>query len=310
MVPLFPTAAYGSTRSFSLSEVFDSFPEEGEPRAEVHLFGRLAGNDRELRDHRPCRETWARVIEFAASFGIVEILAPKPVFGRRVCSRVDLGETITHQVFDSHLQPVVKRGCEADAVILEKPEQAAWFSTSGCLVAIFEDENSGLVAVAHLGRDCLVDRERIFREGKRKPFLFESMIDLVLKKFKDPSRLRVALVCGTGPKNFLHPWDHPKHAKFNQRFYQYVVRHWGMGCFVGLLNQGALCLSTLAREQMTRPHGPLEPEQIWYDGVDTYNDIDVSQEPLWHDLNRDRKAGLCTADSFPCNGVLVVRRRK
>ncbi len=121
----------------------------------------------------------------------------------------------------------------------------------------------------------------------------------MMAKFKNAERrnLKVFIVNGIGPHNFLHPSDHSEHGESNRKMIEDVVSRYGRSCVVGSLKDGKLSLLRIIKAQLAL-YG-IKPNQIKSATIDTYNDRDKKGNYVWWSNRR--------GDKLKRNGVLVIK---
>lgn len=275
----------------TLREVSLSYQPFG-GQVSVYLFGRpddwsLAGEQ--------ANAVMVRLSHLCGELEISDIYAPRPAtFNAEICTPQDLTEKIG--MSHPHAGYTLYRGCDADGVVV--PARSAFFiGSADCITIVAHNPRDGMTIAAHGGRDCLVDRTRINREGPQRRF--ESVVDAIMARFHERAApdLLVFLTCGIGPENFSHLCDDEKYGPGNMRMVLDILAKWGSTCLVGDHFQGKVCLSEIIRAQFIR-HGVL-PHHIGSDTVDTFTDRDAMGRPRWWSHRR--------GDGKKRNGVFIVR---
>jgi hypothetical protein len=146
----------------------------------------------------------------------------------------------------------------ADGTFLRFRGDAGVFSAGGCgvIVAVLRDR----MLFAHMGRDCLIDRNRILN---KKPRLRESVVDYIAEAMRfyydDLSEMHVWVLYTIKPEDFLHRYDDPEHAVYNCRVsMDLMYRNLRKGFIVAPSIGAMLDLPTIAKLQFMRYGVPEE----------------------------------------------------
>lgn len=192
---------------------------------------------------------------------------------------------------------VIRHDCLADGVIIPKG-QAAWLRTADCPTIVARHDDSGVVIAAHAGRASLIDQECLQTGNPSRRH--ESVVYAICERLLangcyHPAGIEAFSCCGIGPIFFKHPFNHPKHGRFNRIMNTAIADRYGKECFEvvdGGVRSGALKLHQLIKNQFWRQR--VSPDSIRHDSVDT------AVEEEWFSRRRGDRIGH--------NTILVVRR--
>lgn len=149
--------------------------------------------------------------------------------------------------------------------------------TGDCPTAIFWEQKTGEVVVAHCSRQSLMYWDK--REGLYDNVLPPvSIIDKVMGYFSkmsiDPTDVHVWTCCGIEPEQFPHPVDHEveAYANNNREMLDHIATQRWEACIVGTWERGCLDLHELISLQC-QSHGiPQEHIQSDKDKLKTFSD--------------------------------------
>lgn len=217
----------------------------------------------------------------AHSLGVAEILAPRPVFGRVVCTSDDLQVRIPFTSGGATV--ILRRGLDADVCILRRGETFG-ITAAGCPLGwLMNLAAPTAVVVAHMGLECLVDVKAI-QEGR--PSSRGSVVDIMWRALKltdhDAKDVHAGFAFPIDPQIYEHPWDHAEWGTKNRALCEYLVTYFGEGCILNwndplLRQQGCIDLGYLIRAQY-RAYGIPSPNKH---GVGAPDATDGGV-PLWY----------------------------
>jgi len=264
---------------------------------QIDLFGKATGDwsikgliDPEQIYLAPLQKKLKKISRAAQARGALRVLSPRPhTFNARVCLPRNL-----RAEFKLNGSIPLYRGLEADGVVLQRKHDSFFIGSADCPTLVLISKRRKRVVATHAGRDCLVDREWLSGKKQRT---HHSVVLPALAQFSElPEELSAIVVCGSGPENFRHPWNHPTHGERNRMLIEYIIREFGTDCILGDPEDGCIDVFKLIRSQLV-VHG-VSKERVLHDGIDTHSDHDGS-DFLWH--SHSREANGCR------NGVLVTR---
>ena len=245
-------------------------------RVEILLFGRDTGDWRlqgstpdEVEQNNP--GILFRLREIFDEFPRFDFYAPRPLrFNAEIVHPSDLSDQWMDRFW---------RGSEADGVVLERPGQAFVIASADCPTLICRDGFNSLVLVAHAGRDCLFDRQKLLTGHPSRER--ESIVQNVIRQL-NPREVSSWIGCGISRYSFFHPWDDPVHGIDNKK----ICRHFEE-CLLGDPRQGRLDLQAVIKKQLVALG--VQPWSIGADHIDTCTDVDPYSQGQyrWHSARRD-----------------------
>ncbi len=269
---------------------------------EILCFGRETG-DWSLRDETellpgyPRTEVLEAVGRLADAYGC-RIYAPRTSdFNAQVID--------ARQLADELVEGKLYRGVAADGVVLGESGQAFALSSADCPTFVLWDSITSTVIAAHAGRDSLIDRREA--AGAARPWepRRKSVVEAAISSMPLPSRrggnarFKAFVACGIGPLRFGHRMQTPLGSnEGNNALVKWVRLNYGDICLTGDPTDGRINLNHIIRTQCVRLG--LRPEDIGYDGVDTYRDRYPDGRHIWHSHRREGDGTR--------NLVLVIRR--
>jgi copper oxidase (laccase) domain-containing protein len=158
----------------------------------------------------------------------------------------------------------IHSGALADGVVGLSAGMAFWIRSADCPTVLLSGSNGEFAAVHAGKRSLLVEHWRPeFAALKERP----SVLASVLERMATPrGRIRALVICGVGPKSYLHPVDHPVHGEGNRRLFGEVRARWGEECLRGeSLSIPALITAQLSAGGVSRSH-------VFSDEIDTVVD--------------------------------------
>jgi hypothetical protein len=264
-------------------------------KVRVTGFGRLYNEEEVDWSFRPFQQAAdssknllaARALpQVAAALGVKEFLAPKPVFGRDVCSIQKFRTKIFFKDTHTGHSLTLLRGVNADICYLARGETYA-ISASGCAVGwIYNPAKPERLLVAHMGLKCLIDMN--WAHGGSKEHLHGSVVDRMRRSLgctpAEETRLQAGYAFPIEPMRYRHEWTHPQDGEKNKRLCEHLVGAWGEECLVGwphaqLRTHGCIDLGFLIRQQFKALGIPGDNIH----GVSAPDVCDESGNPLWYD---------------------------
>jgi hypothetical protein len=218
----------------------------------------------------------------AKSLAIKKILAPKPVFGTNIA----FSTLCTVPVLFSHKgsRVTLMRGVSADVCFLSKGETFG-ITVGGCPIGwMYDPDTEGLV-VAHMGLECLIDKNRLFGKGARlHESVVHTMVQTIALQGENTSNLQAGYAFPIAADDYTHEWDNAIYGEKNQLLCEYLVREFGTASVLGWKDatkrrQGRISLAAIICKQFADEGIP--PEHI--KGFTAPSGCDLEGKPLWYD---------------------------
>lgn len=247
----------------------------------------------------------AHLSSVAAPFGVREILAPDPrQFNAAVIAGEDLRIDATHGIPPAVVP--IRRGAEADGVIIPK-RSAFYLASADCCVVTMFNYKERQVVCAHAGLRSLVDfeRVRVGRPSRRRESIVHAMLDEYSSK--QLQYVRVHISCGIGADHYGFPFDHPEHGEFNQRLITDVMHKSGLSVVVGNPVYGKISLQSVIREQCIR--GGVRADHITSDTIDTYSERSKNGSFRWWSHRREQDGIISARGSTNAKGAVANTTR-
>lgn len=269
---------------------------------EILCFGRETG-DWSLRDETELLPGYPRP-EVVEAIGRLAVAYDCRVYSPNT-SAFNAQIVDANHLADELVEGRLYRGIEADGVVLREPGQAFAVSSADCPTFVLWDSITSTVIATHAGRDSLIDPFETV--GKVKPWVpsRKSVVEQAFATMPIPglhggnARHKAFVACGIGPLHFRHEMRAPVGSnEGNNALVKWVRLNYGDRCLSGDPTTGSINLNHIIRLQCIR--SGMRPEDIGYDGVDTYRDRYPDGRHMWHSHRREGDGTR--------NLVLVIRR--
>ena len=144
----------------------------------------------------------------------------------RIIEREQLSSRIRLGAAELYRNP----GVPADGVFIE-PGDAFVMSAAGCPFIIAHDRNGKFFAVAHAGRDSLVDRGAVMGTPSkgRSVSVVHALIGAFAKRGVPARKIEMQMHFALPCSSFEHRSDHPQYGEYNRRLGAFVDSRW-RGC--------------------------------------------------------------------------------
>lgn len=123
-----------------------------------------------------------------------------------------------------------KRDFPADGIFLNAPNEAFMMSAAGCPFITATDRNGKHLAVAHAGRDSLIDRGAVVGEPTRKHLsVVQNIVDAFRARAVPAHDIEMCMHFSIPADVFKHDLDHPQYGRYNRQLGEFVDARWP-GC--------------------------------------------------------------------------------
>lgn len=162
--------------------------------------------------------------------GAIQAYAPNPTkFNGEIVKQADLNVLIK---LPNNITVHRQTDKPADGAPLARAGDAGMFSAGGCAMLVMASPEH--IVFAHAGRDCVLDRARVLSEGNCHGRKHQSIVDTIIRYLRKHDALakdiHVWPMYSIKPAEFVHTFDHERHAAYNQAAGRYIPAKYGDTC--------------------------------------------------------------------------------